>query len=110
MRIEDIDLENATSEEFTQMVQKMLKQVDNFIQRGEDELGLKIARIMNVNVADDTREGMHSLQMMRGSKALFEQAFYDNNEDITSLAEIGMMYNDVAISNLIEALENDDDE
>lgn len=85
MNLQNINIENKTEEQFAIMVRKLMKQVTNFIERGENELGFKIDYMTAINIEDNTGEGIHSLQTMKTGHNLLEQSIFDDDGEPTAL-------------------------
>lgn len=85
MNLKNINIENKTEEQFANMVRKLMKQVTDFIERGENELGFKIDYMTAVNIEDSTGGGFHSLQTMKAEHNLLEQSIFDDEGKPTAL-------------------------
>ena len=81
MNLQNINIENKTEEQFAIMVRKLMKQVTDFIERGENELGFKIDYMTAINIEDSTGVGFHSLQTMKAEHNLLEQSILMTKEN-----------------------------
>ena len=81
LNLQNINIENKTEEQFAIMVRKLMKQVTDFIERGENELGFKIDYMTAINIEDNTGEGIHSLQTMKTGHNLLEQSLLITTEN-----------------------------
>ena len=81
MNLQNINIENKTEEQFAIMVRKLMKQVTDFIERGENELGFKIDYMTAIDIEDSTGGGIHSLQTMKAGHNLLEQSILMTTEN-----------------------------
>lgn len=88
MNLKNINIENKTEEQFANMVRKLMKQVTDFVERGENELGFKIDYMTAVNIEDSTGNGIHSLQTMKAGHHLLEQSIIDDDGEPTALFQL----------------------
>ncbi|MCH4482894.1 hypothetical protein MKR37_04095 [Staphylococcus haemolyticus] len=107
MNLQNINIENKTEEQFAIMVRKLMKQVTDFIERGENELGFKIDYMTAINIEDSNGEGIHSLQTMKAEHNLLEQSIFDNDGEPTALFYLANIVLQEMIDDVIEIDLND---
>lgn len=107
MNLQNINIENKTEEQFAIMVRKLMKQVTDFIERGENELGFKIDYMTAINIEDSTGNGIHSLQTMKAGHNLLEQSIFDEDGEPTALFHLVQIVLQEMIDDFIEIDLND---
>lgn len=107
MNLQNINIENKTEEQFAIMVRKLMKQVTDFIERGENELGFKIDYMTAINIEDSNGEGIHSLQTMKAGHNLLEQSIFDDDGEPTALYHLVQIVLQEMIDDVIEIDLND---
>ncbi|KAA2278073.1 MULTISPECIES: hypothetical protein [unclassified Staphylococcus] len=111
MNLQNINIENKTEEQFAIMVRKLMKQVTDFIERGENELGFKIDYMTAINIEDSTGGGIHSLQTMKAGHNLLEQSIFDDEGEPTALFQLAHIILREMVDDVIEIdLDNLSDE
>lgn len=102
MNLQNINIENKTEEEFAIMVRKLMKQITDFVERGEKELGFKIDYMTAINIEDSTGNGIHSLQTMKAGHNLLEQSIFDDDGEPTALYHLVQIILQEMIDDVIE--------
>lgn len=102
MNLQNINIENKTEEQFAIMVLKLMKQVTDFIERGENELGFKIDYMTAINIEYSNGEGIHSLQAMKAEHNLLKQSIFDDDGEPTALFQLAHIILQEMIDDVIE--------